>query len=69
MLFDRQTDRQTDGQIDRQTDRQTKMSKYEQHKLPGGSLANVILLVMEHFGSWGEEARNSFAETGSLFVR
>ena len=34
-----------------------KMSKYEQHKLPGGSAVKVLPVVMEHFGSWGE-ARN-----------
>ena len=33
-----------------------KMSKYEQHKLPGGSVVNVVPLVMQHFRSWGEEA-------------
>ena len=32
-----------------------KMSKYEQHKLLGGSVVNVVPLIMEHFGSWGEE--------------
>ena len=31
--------------------------KYEQHKLPGGSVLKVVPLVMEHFGSWEEEAR------------
>ena len=34
------------------------MAKYEQHKLPGGSAVKVVPLVMEHFGSWVEEARN-----------
>ena len=34
-----------------------KVSKYEQHKLPEGSVVKVVPLVMEHFGSWGEEAR------------
>ncbi len=28
-----------------------KMAKYEQHKLPGGSVVKVIPPVMEHFGS------------------
>ena len=34
-----------------------KMAKYEQHKLPGVSVVKVVPLVIEHFGSWGEEAR------------
>ena len=34
-----------------------KMAKYEQHNLPGGSVVKVVPLVMEHFESWGEEAR------------
>ena len=33
------------------------MARYKQHKLPGGSGVKVVSLVMEHFGSWGEEAR------------
>ena len=35
-----------------------KMAKYEQHKLPGGSVVKVVPLVMEHFGSWGERQEN-----------
>ena len=31
-----------------------KMSKYKQHKLPGGSVVKVVPLLMKHFGSWGE---------------
>ena len=34
-----------------------KMSKYEQHNLPGCSVVKVVPLAMEHFGSWGGEAR------------
>ncbi len=45
-----------------------KMYTYEQHKLSGGSVAKVMPLVMEHFGSW-EKKREIFAETGSLFIR
>ena len=40
---DSKTDRQTNTQTDRQTDRQTD---------------KAIPLVFEHFGAWGEEARN-----------
>ena len=36
------------------------MSKYEQHKLPGGSIVKVVPLFMEHFGSRGEETRKFF---------
>ena len=33
------------------------MAKYKQHELPGGSVVKVVPLAMEHFGSWGGEAR------------
>ena len=35
-----------------------KMAKYEQHKLPGGSVVKVIPLVWNISGSWREEVRN-----------
>ena len=34
-----------------------KEDKYKKERLPGGSQVNMIPLVMEHFGRWGEEAR------------
>ena len=32
-----------------------KKAKYDHLKLPGGSTSNVIPLVLEHFGTWGEQ--------------
>ena len=35
-----------------------KAAKYSQQKLPGTSVLKAIPLVFEHFGAWGEEAKN-----------
>ena len=34
-----------------------KKVKYDRLKLPGGSTSNVIPLVLDHFGTWGEQGR------------
>ena len=42
------------------------MFKYEQHKLPGGSVVKAVPLVMEHFELWGGEARKFLQNLASF---